>query len=651
MRSRDIDAGDMTTEADRPTLRVLLVEDDEADHILTRECLREVTTTRMQLVWASTGARGLAEMTSGQHDVCLLDHRLGPVTGVELLQRARREGWRGPTILLTGQEDDSIDHLAQQAGAADFLQKSQLTPTLLERTIRYALQHSRTLEALRRSQASFRELIEHLPEAVCVVHARKLVYINTTGARLFGYDSAEPLLGMTVEEIESYIRMSPEEWHQLRVDVRESTRGGLPTRPRETVLVRKDGGTAPAEAVHLPLLFEGHRSHVWLVRDLTERKQMEARLLRADRMGSLGLLAAGVAHEINNPLAYTLANLDLLEEHLRPHLAGFPDGAEVSELLAETRLGASRVRDIVRQLKMFSRGDEDSGLGAVELHRVLETSIGMAVNELKHRARLVRDYGEPVQVEAHEGRLGQVLLNLLVNAAHAIPEGRVEGNEIRLVTRVEGAHVRIEVRDTGVGIRAEHLARVFEPFFTTKPVGVGTGLGLSICHDIVTGFGGRMGVESQEGKGTTFWILLKTRGAQAPVEAPRASAVPPPSRRGRVLVVDDEPMIGTAIRRTLQHEHEVVVLTSAREAFARLVAGEHFDVILCDVMMPEMSGVDLHQQLTLFRPALVERIVFLSGGTFTPNAHAFLGQVKNARLDKPFASEELHAVVRARLAR
>ena len=138
-------------EASAPPLRVLLVEDDEDDYILTRECLRDVASPRVRLVWAQTGERGLAEMLSGQHDVCLLDYRLGPMTGVELLRRARREGWRGPTLLLTGQEDDAIDLQAQEAGAADFLQKSQLTPTLLGRTLRYALQHSRTLEALRRS--------------------------------------------------------------------------------------------------------------------------------------------------------------------------------------------------------------------------------------------------------------------------------------------------------------------------------------------------------------------------------------------------------------------------------------------------------------------------------------------------------------------
>jgi CheY-like chemotaxis protein len=226
----------------------------------------------------------------------------------------------------------------------------------------------------------------------------------------------------------------------------------------------------------------------------------------------------------------------------------------------------------------------------------------------------------------------------------------VEHHEIRVVTRQSGADVVIEVRDTGVGIPEENLERVFEPFFTTKPVGVGTGLGLSICHGIVSGFGGRMSVESRVSQGSTFRVILPAAAGARPAEpATQASVEPAPGRRGRILVVDDEPMIGVAIRRTLQREHEVVTTTSAREAQARLRDGEHFDLILCDVMMPEMSGVDLHQELSSQAPQLAERMVFLTGGAFTPNARAFLSQVKNPRVDKPFSAEELRALVRARL--
>ncbi|MFY0584084.1 PAS domain S-box protein [Cystobacter fuscus] len=229
---------------------------------------------------------------------------------------------------MTGQEDDDIDHQAQQAGATDFLEKSQLTPTLLERSIRYGLQHTRTLEALRRSQESFRELIERLPDGVCVMHDTRLIYMNPTYVRLLGYSSQKELLGKTLLELGlKFLR--PEDWLPLQADVQRSESTGEPIPPGSPAAGAR-GGRVPAELFHLPLMFDGQPSHVWVVRDLTERKQMEGRLLRADRMGSLGLLAAGVAHEINNPLAYTMANLDHLENRCCPGWACVPPGARRS---------------------------------------------------------------------------------------------------------------------------------------------------------------------------------------------------------------------------------------------------------------------------------------------------------------------------------
>ncbi|WNG43207.1 response regulator [Archangium minus] len=636
----------MRLEADTPPIQVLLVEDDEDDFVLTRDCLRALGPGRVKLEWVSTCEEALAALASGRHDVCLLDYRLGAMTGLELLQQARQQGWSGPFILLTGQEDATIDHQAQQAGAADFLEKSQLTPTLLGRSIRYARQHARTLEALRRSQESFRELIEHLPDGIGVQQGSQLVYANRALATLLGCASVDELIGHSLSTLAEEF-LQAEAWTLLRDDITQALKQGTPVAPREIRMMRRTGGHVLVEITQVPLVFDGQPCLLWSVRDLTERRQMQARLLHADRMASLGVLSAGVAHEINNPLAYTISNLDYLETNVLSRLE-LPEGArgEVRELLSDARLGASRVSDIVKQLKLFSRVDEDSQPEPVDVHRVLETSICMAMNELKHRARLVRNYDEPILARAHEGRLGQVFLNLLVNAAHAIPEGDVERNEIQVVTRNEDSSVIIEVRDTGVGIPEDLQERVFEPFFTTKPVGVGTGLGLSICHGIVTGFGGQMSVESRVGHGSTFRVVLNAAAAARPAEPAKASEKNVASRRGRILVVDDEPMIGVAIRRTLQREHEVVTLTSAREAHARLLAGEHFDVVLCDVMMPEMSGVELHQALASGAPAVAERMVFLTGGAFTPVARAFLNQVKNHRVDKPFSSDELRELVR-----
>jgi CheY-like chemotaxis protein len=282
---------------------------------------------------------------------------------------------------------------------------------------------------------------------------------------------------------------------------------------------------------------------------------------------------------------------------------------------------------------------------------VLDLSINMAFTEIKHRARVVKDFGPVPLVEADEARLGQVFINLLVNAAHAIPEGQVDRNEIRIITKTGASgHALIEVRDTGRGIPAEILNRIFDPFFTTKVVGEGTGLGLSICHNIVTALGGEIVAESEPGRGSTFRVLLPTMGPEALAPQPEKKPVvsrPPVGRSGQVLVVDDDPMIGTTLRRTLAKEHEVTLITDGREALDLLLGGRTFDVILCDMMMPNVTGMDLYAELSRTLPEIVDRIVFLTGGAFTPAGMSFLDSVPNQRLEKPFVLQNLRALVRS----
>ncbi|HTP27778.1 MAG TPA: ATP-binding protein, partial [Anaeromyxobacteraceae bacterium] len=243
--------------------------------------------------------------------------------------------------------------------------------------------------------------------------------------------------------------------------------------------------------------------------DVTDLKDIQARLIVAERMASLGTLAGGIAHEINNPLAYVMSNLRFIAEQLVG--LGAKVSGETAEVVSETIRGAEQIRAIVQNLNAFSRADEQRG--PADAIRALELAISLGSNEIRYRARLVREYGDIPPVEANASRLGQVFLNLLVNAAHAIAEGRPKDNEIRVVTRMEGDdHVAIEIHDTGCGIPPDVQKRMFEPFFTTKPVGKGTGLGLSICHGIVKSFGGKIFVVSEIGKGTMFRVVLEVAG-------------------------------------------------------------------------------------------------------------------------------------------
>ncbi len=307
--------------------------------------------------------------------------------------------------------------------------------------------------------------------------------------------------------------------------------------------------------------------------DLTDRKKTEADMLdlkeklrQSELLSALGHVVGGVAHEINNPLAYVSGNLELLDEALERMP---PDQVqELRELVLDARSGTDRVRVIVGDLKLISRIDEDER-NVVDVRLVLDATVKLAANEIRHRAQLVRDYADVALIDASESRVGQVFLNLVVNAAQAIPVGNASTNEIRLTTRTgANGEVVVEVKDSGAGIPPEVRGRVFEPFFTTKPVGEGTGLGLSICHGIVTALGGTLTVESEVGAGSTFRVVLppSSRSASGTPAAPAPAHVA--IRRGRVLVIDDEPGICRTLRRALSPEHDVTAMVDARAALA-----------------------------------------------------------------------------------
>lgn len=383
-----------------------------------------------------------------------------------------------------------------------------------------------------------------------------------------------------------------------------------------------------------------------VARDERELRQAQARLQLTDRLATVGTLAASVAHEINNPLAFVIANLQFVAEELDELIPAGADGAradEVRRAVAATLGGAQRVRQIVRDLKAFSRVDDD-GPARVDLPALLDSSLAMVRNEIRHHARVVRAYGETPPVVASEGRLLQVFINLLHNAAQAIPAGRAGDNEIRVSTGTapDGSAV-VEVRDTGRGIAPADLPRIFDPFFTTKPRGEGTGLGLSITREIVTSLRGRLEVDSELGVGTTFRLILPPGTATA-AAATTPAATAPASRRLRILAIDDEEQIGASLERILGRDHEVTFVADARRG-VELATAREFDVVLCDVMMPDVTGLEVLAQLAAARPALAARLVFMTGGAFSPGSRALLERTANARIDKPFDAAELRALL------
>jgi PAS domain S-box-containing protein len=505
-----------------------------------------------------------------------------------------------------------------------------------------------------------RAALDHADEAICRTDRDgRIVAVNRACLALTGY-SAEQMLGRSWEQM-----VVPADRAPLRASVRAA---GRSTVERQARAVRQDGSTVETLLKLVPVVDrdldrdldrDGHAAgatpsgYYIYIRDLSERKRMENQLIFAGRMAAVGTLAAGVAHEINNPLAYILANIDFSRQQMSAAVSRMPDDddfrralGEIVEALGEARQGAERVRNIVRDLRVFARGDEEAR-GPVALRRVLDSSINMAWNEIRHRARLVKDYGDAPLVEGNESRLGQVFLNLLLNAAHAIEEGAAERHEIRVSTRTDTAgRAVVEVRDTGRGIPAGLRARIFDPFFTTKAAGEGTGLGLWICQGILSGLGGAIAVESEEGRGSLFRVTLPPVAAEVPV---RRALTPPPDlepRGGRLLIVDDEPMILGALRRALVADYQVTCVGDGRAALAKLRAGERYDAMLCDLMMPEMTGMELFAEMERMAPEQTERVIFVTGGAFTPRAREFLDRVPNARIEKPIDFQNLRMLVR-----
>ena len=506
-------------------------------------------------------------------------------------------------------------------------------------------------DALRRSEESFRGLIEEIPEAVVVHRGGRFVYVNPRAAKLFGVAGPSALVGTNVLDV-----VHPDD-RQLVASRLQTARSSPPVEER---FVRADGGVVTAEVTSFAIPFDGQLSHVAVARDVTNRRDMTARMMQLDRAIAIGTLAAGVAHEINNPLAFVMANLQYVAETFESFsskaLASAPPElaakiGELVEVIGEARGGAERIRAIVRDLKTFSPSEHDRRT-LLDPRRVVEAAVNLSWNEIKHRAQLVKELSPAPPVEANEAQLGQVLVNLLVNAAQAIVEGAAEKNRITVATQTDpDGRAVVEVRDTGSGIPPETLGRIFDPFFTTKPVGQGTGLGLSVCQQIVRSLGGEITVQSKLGVGTTFRILLPPAAQAAPVPPTAAPAAAAPPAKPRILIVDDEPLVGKALARLLGASREVVSVTRAADALERLGRGEQFDLVFCDLMMPEIGGPDLYVRIRARSPALAERMVFMTGGAFTPAAQDFLAQVPNRRLDKPVDRESLDAVVKEMLGR
>jgi PAS domain S-box-containing protein len=650
-------------EEGRRALHVIIVEDDDDDAALLVWELKRNFDARY--VHVSTPAQLRDALSRGGWDIVLSDWSLPSFDGIQAFRIVREMDVDLPFIIVSGTlaEEHAVEAL--KAGVHDFMIKgrfARLAPAI-ERELRDAkvrrekrlaeMDLARQREETERSERLLRSVLQAVPDGVVVVDADGRIVVWSAGAdAIFQMPSAEIVLTDWPEHYGLYLpdRKTLVSGADLAL---VKALAGVAIDREERFLRNEEvkGVWLSISARPLRAADGTITGAVGVFRDVTPERTAQEQLMISDRMASVGMLAAGVAHEINNPLGAILLNLEIVHEMFgrRPERR---NESELMESMTDARSAVARVREIVGDLRIFSR-HEDAYAVRADVHAALESSLRMAFNEIRHRARIVKDYQRVPIVRGSEARIGQVFLNLIVNAAQAIPEGNVDENTIRISTRTddEGRAI-VEVSDTGAGIPPETMANLFTPFFTTKPPGVGTGLGLPICQRIVAQMGGEIQVESEVGEGTTFRVLLQAASSapDASLQRPPTPSRPPISqRRGRILIIDDEPMLAAAIRRVLVSQHDVITTTRAEDALERLRSGATFDVIFSDLMMPQVTGMELYARIHQEFPEHAPRVVFLTGGAFTQAARDFLARVPNPTLEKPIDRNGLLALVNARV--
>jgi len=563
---------------------------------------------------ASSGDEALRCVSERCPDLVLMDIRIkGLRDGIETAALLRQH-FDVPVVYLTAHADEATITRAKATEPYGYLVKPVRT-TELRSTIDVTVYKYDMERRLRARERWCSTTLRSMADAV--------VAVDLAGNVRFMNRAAETLVGVTAEKAI-----------------------GQPAHDIVPVANRSVGDSAS------PIVDDGQvLGSVMVFRGITEHRLVQAQQELADRLASLSTMATSVAYELSSPLAAVMAQATFMLDEMRRRQAG-GDGdllalADAMQAQSELDSAAHRIERIVTDLQTFAKRAQPHA-GVADVRSAIARAVAATAQQLGDRARVATRIGPGLRVKLDETQLTQLLVNMLVNAGQAIAPGHVATNTIEVVAAALDDNVVIDVRDTGCGMPLTVLKRIFEPFYTTKPAGAGAGMGLATCHGIINASGGRIDVESGVGEGSTFRITL-------PSATPRAAglAVASASRaaklRGRILVIDDEPMLLQAMKRMLSG-HDVVCVEDAREAAALLATGERFDIILSDVLMPRMTGIELYERLLADNPDAARRIVFLSGGAVNQSTSDFLASVPNLCLDKPVSPPALREQIQQWLA-
>ncbi|MBI3201077.1 MAG: PAS domain S-box protein [Myxococcales bacterium] len=489
-----------------------------------------------------------------------------------------------------------------------------------------------------RAESQFEALVEAIPEPVFIVGLGGLSYGNPAAVRLFGYDRLDEALGQDPRTV-----AHPEDVPELeqRAAAMLLQRRTLP--PFEYRVYRRDGALLTIEVSSIPVDYQGVPSILTFARDVTERKRSEAALLQADRLAVLGFLAGGLAHAMNNPLSYVLLNLDEIERAIGRGIAADAERERVLQRLREAYQGAQRIADVVRRMRALSRVDDDKR-SPVDVRSVLESAIELMGNELRHRGELVVELGDAPPVQASRSRLEQVFLNLIAHATQSLPEtgeGRVE-----LMMRGEGEQVVVDVYEHADVADQGELSRMLEPFPTPRE-GMRRLLSLPLCRSIVEGLGGKMTVDD-ENSGLHVRIVLPAMGARTSPDV----LFRPAFELGtlvrvpvRLLVVDTDVAVGSALRLVLPADNSISCVRDPREASEALIAGDRYDLVLCDSRLPDAGAKLLVDELEANAPGLLKRVALMLGEPATDADRELLARIRDQCIDKRFDRDEVRTLV------
>jgi two-component system, cell cycle sensor histidine kinase and response regulator CckA len=625
---------------DNSPIKVLLIDDDEDDYILTRDwfCEFQVAGCELEWVYSYEAARD-AMSTTGyayahfQHDIYLVDYRLGEHNGLDLLREAIANGCSSPIILLTGQGDREIDLEAMKAGAADYLEKSQLTAPLLERSIRYAIERKQTEQKIREQAA----LLDIATDAIFVHDLDdKILFWNKASERLYGWKKEEAIAKNT-QKLWQEKNLS-----QLQEALVILTKNG--SWEGELHQITKSGKEIIVESRWTLVREFSHKAQSILVvnTDITQKKQLEAQFLRAQRLESIGTLASGIAHDLNNVLAPILMTAQLLEAQVHDERS--------RRLLPILITNAKRGANLVKQVLSFTRGLEGERTILQLKHLIVE--IKQIIKETFPKS--IEVFSQIPQnlctVSGDATQLHQVLMNLCVNARDAMPNGGtlnitaenllVDENYAKMhIDAKVGSYVVITITDSGIGIKPEILDRIFEPFFTTKELGKGTGLGLSTVLGIIKSHGGFINVYSEQRRGTQFKVYLPAQQATETIEEQEQEL--PEGNGELILIVDDEAAIRDVTKTSLEsHNYKAITASDGIEAIA--LYAEHRDqifLVLTDMVMPSMDGLTTIRTLRKINPDV--KIIAVSGLTSSDKVNIAYDMGIKAFLSKPYTASQL----------